>query len=130
MSYLSLYQWQTSFEEELLKREVKVFYHPNLKEDLGMYCGNIYINTTLQNNEKETLLVTVHETVHFLQHERGKLIGTNFPNLYNPLLSEEQSEVIYSTVKEYYDKENWDLEIPAFSLQYNKELVFEYLLNS
>ena len=128
MSTLTISQWQDSFEKELLKREVKVFYDPRLKKSLGRYCGNIYISKDLESNAEETLIVTVHETVHFLQQERGLLIGVS--RAYNPLLTEKQESAIDKIVKEYYSKEEWDLEIPAWSLQYNKELVFQYLRNS
>lgn len=124
---------QAQFEEVLQRLDVRVFFSRNLEEgEDGRYCdnGTIFVNYALQGNDEEILKVIAHESVHHLQYSRRILLGTLPPHYWNPNIPEDTSLILEQSIKEVYPPEDWDYEIPAFSLQYKPRKVLELLLNS
>ena len=131
MSTLTIQSVQDQLEVALEAAGVVVAFHKGLGDDYGRYLdnGTILINNLLQGNDEEILKVTAHEAVHYLQLEKGILIGELSPIHWNPKLNQEQSDLIEEIVKDQYEEEDWKWEIPAWSLQYEPLRVLEMLAN-
>ena len=133
MPVLTIQSVQSQLEVALEAAGVTVAFSRKLSDDdYGRYIMDkkiILINHLLAGNDEEVLAQTAHEAVHYLQLEKGILIGELSPIHWHSKLTQTEFDLIEEVVKEQYPEEEWKYEIPAWSLQYEPLKVLELLTN-